>query len=194
MLLSGILAATLVFAAGDNIEFSIGPSYSSYLLFQDEEESIGKWNIGGEIAIDNVIPNIGFKVRGTKLSYEAPPEMGPYEWEYTPLSICASFNILPFVRIPWFKATIETGLGYYMWRGLYDGEVLILPTDEKAEEKDIGFVGGLTIQVRPIRYLGIEYAMRYNYLASAEIYKYGFEDKDDKIWENGVGVKFIIPL
>jgi hypothetical protein len=81
-----------------------------------------------------------------------------------------------------------------MWRGLYNGEVLILPTGEKAEEKDIGFVGGLTVQVRPIRYLGIEYAMRYNYLASAEIYKYGFEDKDDKIWENGVGVKFIIPL
>ena len=194
MLLSGILAATLVFAAGDNIEFSIGPSYSSYLLFQDDEESIGKWNIGGEIAIDNIIPNIGFKVRGTKLNYEAPPEQGPYEWEYTPLSICASFNILPFIRVPWFKATIETGLGYYMWRGLYEGEVLILPTGEKAEEKDIGFVGGLTVQVRPIRYLGIEYAMRYNYLASAEIYKYGFEDKDDKIWENGVGVKFIIPL
>ncbi|MGD8978984.1 MAG: hypothetical protein PVH23_02805, partial [candidate division WOR-3 bacterium] len=121
-------------------------------------------------------------------------EQGPYEWEYTPISVCASFNILPFIRIPWFKATIETGLGYYMWRGLYNGEVLILPTGEKAEEKDIGFVGGLTVQVRPIRYLGIEYAMRYNYLASAEIYKYGFEDKDDKIWENGVGVKFIIPL
>ncbi|MGD9380156.1 MAG: hypothetical protein PVI51_06270 [candidate division WOR-3 bacterium] len=194
MLLSGILAATLLFAAGDNIELSIGPSYSSYLLFQNDEEAIGKWNLGGEIAVDNVIPNIGFKLRGTKLSYEAPPEQGPYEWEYTPISVCASFNILPFIRIPWFKATIETGLGYYMWRGLYNGEVLILPTGEKAEEKDIGFVGGLTVQVRPIRYLGIEYAMRYNYLASAEIYKYGFEDKDDKIWENGVGVKFIIPL
>jgi hypothetical protein len=194
MLLSGILAATLIFAAGDNIEFSIGPSYSSYLLFQNDEESIGKWNIGGEIAVDNVIPNIGFKLRGTKLSYEAPPEQGPYGWEYTPLSICASFNILPFVRVPWFKATIETGLGYYMWRTLYEGEVLILSTGEKAEEKDIGFVGGLTVQVKPIRYLGIEYAMRYNYMASAEIYKYGFEDKDDKIWENGVGVKFIIPL
>jgi hypothetical protein len=194
MLLSGILAATLLFAAGDNIELSIGPSYSSYLLFQNDEEAIGKWNLGGEIAVDNVIPNIGFKLRGTRLSYEAPPEQGPYEWEYMPISVCASFNILPFIRIPWFKATIETGLGYYMWRGLYNGEVLILPTGEKAEEKDIGFVGGLTVQVRPIRYLGIEYAMRYNYLASAEIYKYGFEDKDDKIWENGVGVKFIIPL
>ncbi|MGD8979776.1 MAG: hypothetical protein PVH23_06875, partial [candidate division WOR-3 bacterium] len=68
MLLSGILAATLLFAAGDNIELSIGPSYSSYLLFQNDEEAIGKWNLGGEIAVDNVIPNIGFKLRGTRLS------------------------------------------------------------------------------------------------------------------------------
>lgn len=194
MLLSGILIAACFFQPNDNIEFSVGPSFSSYLLFQDDEESIGKWNLGGEIVIDNIVPNIGFKLRGTKLSYEAPSEQGPYVWEYTPLSLCASFNILPFLKTPWLKVSLETGLGLYIWRGLYDDEVIVLPTGEKAEEKDIGFVGGLTIQVRPIKYLGIEYAMRYNYMASAEIYKYGFDDKDDKIWENGVGVKFILPL
>jgi len=194
MLLSGILIAACLFQPNDNIEFSVGPSYSSYLLFQDDEESKGKWNLGGEIAIDNIIPNIGFKLRGTKLSYEALPEQGPYVWEYIPLSMCASFNILPFLKTPWLKVSLETGLGLYIWRSLYDDEVFVLPTGEKAEEKDIGFVGGLTIQVRPIKYLGIEYAMRYNYIASAEIYKYGFDDKDDKIWENGIGVKFILPL
>ena len=194
MLISGILIATLLFGASDNMQLSIGPSYSSYLLFQNDEDAKGKWNLGGEIAIDNVIPNIGFKLRGTKLTYEAPPEQGPYVWEYTPLSLCASFNILPFLKTDLVRVTIETGLGLYLWRGLYDGEVIVLPTGEKTEERDIGFVGGATLQVRPIKYLGIEYAMRYNYIASADIYKYGFDDKDDKIWENGVGIKFILPL
>jgi hypothetical protein len=194
MLLSGILTATLLFGASDNLELSIGPSYSSYLLFQNDEDSKDKWNLGGEIAIDNIIPNIGFKLRGTKLSYEALPEQGPYVWEYTPLSLCASFNILPFLKTPWLRASLETGLGLYLWRGLYDGEVIVLPTGDKVEERDIGFVGGVTLQLRPIKYFGIEYAMRYNYIASADIYKYGFDDKDDKIWENGIGIKFILPL
>ena len=194
MLLSGILAAMLLFAAGDNIELSIGPNYSSFLLFQDDEESIGKWNFGGEIAINDFIPNIGVKIRGTKLTYEAPSEQGPYAWDYTPLSLCASFNILPFLHTPWLRVSVETGLGLYFWRGLYEGEVIVLPTGEKVEERDIGFVGGATVQLRPVKYVGIEYAMRYNYIASTDIYKYGFEDKDDKIWENGVGVKFILPL
>jgi len=194
MLISGILTVMLIFGAGDNIQLSIGPSYSSYLLFQNDEDSKGKWNLGGEIAIENIIPNIGFKLRGTKLSYEAPPEQGPYVWEYTPLSLCASFNILPFIKTPWLRVSVETGLGLYFWRGLYDDEVIVLPTGEEAEERDIGFVGGITVQLRPIKYLAIEYAMRYNYLASADIYKYGFDDKDEKIWENGVGIKFVLPL
>lgn len=193
MLISGILAATLIFGAGDNIQFSIGPTYSSYLLFQNDEDAIGKWNLGSEIGIDNIIPNIGFKFRGTKLRYQAPLEQGPYVWEYTPLSLCASFNILPFLKIPWLRLSVETGFGLYFWRGLYNEEVIVLPTGDKVEERDIGFVGGLTIQLRLIKYLGIEYATRYNYIASADIYKYGFYDKDDKIWENGVGVKFILP-
>jgi len=194
MLISGILAATLLVGASENIQLSIGPSYSSYLLFQNDDEAIGKWNIGGEIAVDNIIPNIGLKLRGTKLSYDAPAEQGPYTWEYTPLSFCTSFNILPFLKIPWLRVSVETGLGLYFWRGLYEGEVIVLPNGEKAEERDIGFVGGATIQLRPVEYLGIEYAMRYNYIASTDIYKYGFDDKDDKIWENGVGIKFILPL
>jgi len=194
MLISGILTVMLIFGAGDNIQLSIGPSYSSYLLYQNDEDSKGKWNLGGEIAIENIIPNIGFKLRGTKLSYEAPPEQGPYVWEYTPLSLCASFNILPFIKTPWLRVSVETGLGLYFWRGLYDDEVIVLPTGEEAEERDIGFVGGITVQLRPIKYLAIEYAMRYNYLASADIYKYGFDDKDEKIWENGVGIKFALPL
>ena len=194
MLISGILAAMLLVGASDNIQLSIGPSYSSYLLFQNDEEAIGKWNLGGEIAIDNIIPNIGLKFRGTTLSYEAPAEQGPYAWKYTPLSLCASFNILPFLKTPWLRISAETGLGIYFWRGLLNDEVIVLPTGEKAEERDIGFVGGITLQVRPIKNLGVEYAMRYNYIASAEIYKYGFDDKDDKIWENGLGIKFILPI
>ena len=194
MLLSGILTATLLFGASDNLQLSIGPSYSSYVLFQNDEDGKGKWNLGGEIAIENIIPNIGFKLRGSILRYEAPPEQGPYEWQYTPLTLCASFNILPFLKTPWLKTSIETGLGLYLWRGLYDGEVIELPTGDKVEERDIGFVGGITIQLKPIKHFGIEYAMRYNYIASADIYKYGFNDKDEKIWENGIGVKFILPL
>jgi hypothetical protein len=194
MLLSGILTATLLFGASDNLQLSIGPSYSSYVLFQNDEDGKGKWNLGGEIAIENIIPNIGFKLRGSILRYEAPPEQGPYEWQYTPLTLCASFNILPFLKTPWLKTSIETGLGLYLWRGLYDGEVIELPTGDKVEERDIGFVGGITIQLKPIKNFGIEYAMRYNYIASADIYKYGFNDKDEKIWENGIGVKFILPL
>lgn len=193
MLLSGILIVLSLFQAGDRLELSLGPSYSSYLLFQNDEDAIGKWNLGGEIAVYNIIPNIGLKFRGTKLSYEAPPEQGPYVWEYTPLNLCASFNILPFVKTPLVRLSIETGLGLYLWRGLYDGDVIVLPTGDKVEATDIGFVGGFTFRLRPIKYLGIEYAMRYNYIASADIYKYGFDDKDEKIWENGIGIMFIIP-
>ena len=194
MLLSGILVATFLFTAGNDMQFSIGPSYSSYLLFQNDEEAKGQWNLGVEIAVEDIIPNIGFKIRGAKLSYEVSEEQGPYVWEYTPLSLCASFNILPFIKTPWLRVSVETGLGLYFWRGLFDGEIIVLPNGEEVEERDIGFVGGATVSLRPMRYLAIEYAMRYNYMASSDIYKYGFDDKDDKIWENGMGIKFILPL
>ncbi len=194
MVLSSLLILTCLFPTSEKIEISVGPTYSSYLLFQDTTEAIGKWNIGGEIGINNIIPHIGLKLRGTMLRYDAPAEQGPYAWEYTPISLCASFDILPFLKTPWMRLSVETGLGIYFWRGLYDDEVIVLPTGDTFEETDIGFVGGVTLQIRPVKYLGIEYAMRYNYMASAEIYKYGFSDKDDKIWENGVGIKFILPL
>ncbi|MBE0433603.1 hypothetical protein IBX73_09095 [candidate division WOR-3 bacterium] len=194
MLLSGLLILTSLFQTHEQPEFSMGVNYSSYLLFQDTTEAIGKWNLDGEIGVINVVPHAGLKFRGSKLRYEAPVEQGPYVWEYTPLSLCASFNVLPFLRIPWLRLSLETGIGLYLWRGLYDGEVIILPTGDKMEETDIGFVGGVTLQIRPVRNLGIEYVMRYNYIASTDIYKYGFYDKDDKIWENGIGVKFILPL
>ncbi|UCG29733.1 MAG: hypothetical protein JSV53_09540 [candidate division WOR-3 bacterium] len=194
MFLSGLLILTSLFPRSEKVEIFVGPNYSSYLLFQDTTESIGKWNIGGEIGINNIIPHIGLKLRGTMLRYDAPAEQGPYAWEYTPLSLCASFDILPFLKTPWMRLSIETGLGLYFWRGLYDDEIIVLPTGDTVEDTDIGFVGGLTLQIRPMKYLGIEYAMRYNYIASTDINKYGFFDKDDKIWENGVGIKFILPL
>lgn len=195
MLLSGLLILTSLFEPSQPPELTMGVNCSSYLLFQDTTEAIGKWNLGAEVGIINIVPHVGLKFRGTKLSYEAPVEQGPYVWEYTPLSLCASFNILPFLRTPWLRLSVETGLGLYFWRGLYDGEVIVIPvTGDKIEETDIGFVAGFTLQIKPVKYLGIEYAMRYNYIASTDIYKYGFYDKDDKIWENGIGVKFILPL
>jgi hypothetical protein len=64
---------------------------------------------------------------------------------------------------------------------------------EDKKGRDIGFVGGFTLQVKPFKFIALEYVTRYNYIASADIYKYGFEDKDEKLWENGIGLKIIIP-
>jgi hypothetical protein len=175
------------------LELTVGPHYASYLLFQDEEDAKGTWHVGGEIGIANLIPCIGVKVRGSMLRYDAPAEQGPYVYEYKPLSFCTSFDLLPFFGLTWLEFTAETGIGLYMWQGLYDDEVIVLPGGDKMEETDIGFVGGLTLQLRPIKCLGIEYATRYHYMATAD-YKYGFYDKDDKIWEHGAGLKYILPL
>jgi hypothetical protein len=49
------------------------------------------------------------------------------------------------------------------------------------------------MQIKPLRFIALEGMMRYHYLFSSNIDKYGFQDKDEKIWENGVGVKFVIP-
>ena len=187
-LLLGMLVSLI--GSNEHIEFTAGPHYASYLLFQDDKDEIGEWHFGGEIGVANFIPHIGIKIRGSMLHYE----QGPYIYEYEPFILCTSFDLLPFVDIPWLEFTAETGIGVYFWRGLYNGEVIELPTGDKMEETDVGFIGGLTVQVRPIRYLGIEYATRYHYMASAELYKYGFTDTDDKIWEHGVGVKFIMPI
>lgn len=178
----------------EHIELTAGPHYAAYFLYRDEEEPQGAWFFGGEVSVANVIPGVGFKVRASALHYDAPSEQGPYAYEYTPLAFCTSFDLLPFLDMSWLEFTAETGLGVYFWKGLYDGEVIVLPTGDRMEEVDIGFVGGLTLQMRPIKYLGIEYATRYHFMATADIYKYGFTDKDDKIWEHGAGIKFILPL
>ena len=172
-----------------HIEFSFGPHYSSYLLYQDDEDANGKLNLGGEIGIANFIPNIGLKIRGSILKYKKDA----YTYEYMPLTLCTSLNLLPFVKLKWLKLSMETGLGLYLWKGLENDEVIVLSSGDKMDEKDIGFVGGLTLQLRPIRFIGLEFSSRYNYIASSDIYKYGFDDKDEKIWENGVGLKIIIP-
>jgi hypothetical protein len=198
-MLNAIIASMLLFSSfvhgSEYIELSLGPHYAYHRLRQNEEEAIGKWHFGGEIGIANFIPNIGVKIRGSKLQY-APDEFAqlPYTYEYTPFTFCTSFNLLPFLQAPWLKCTLETGIGIYSWKGLMDGEVVTLPTGDTMEERDIGFVAGLTVQVRPLQFVGVEFASRYHYIASAEIYKYGFDDKDDTIWENGIGVKIIIPL
>jgi hypothetical protein len=192
--LSGMLVLTSFMQSSDKMHLSVGPHYASYLLFQNEEEAKGKWNIGGEIGIIDFVPNLGLKLRGTTLRYDAPPEQGPYAYEYTPLTLVTSFNILPFVHWDWMRLSVETGFGLYFWRGLFEDEVIVLPTGDKMEERDIGFVGGLTLQLRPTKFIGLEYSTQYNYMASAEIYKYGFLDKDDKLWEHGMAVKILIPL
>ncbi len=190
-LLSSVLVLTSLVQWGENIKLSAGPHYSHYLLYQDDQEAQGKWGIGGEIAVVNLIPNIGLKLRGTRLRYEDAENS--YVYEYTPFSLCTSFNILPFLKLDWMRLSVETGFGLYFWRGLYNDEVIVLPTGEEMDERDLGFVAGLTLQVRPVRYIGVEYSTQYNYIASADIYKYGFLDKDDKIWEHGLGLKIIWP-
>lgn len=195
-MLNLILITMLMFNAsgGEHLEFTVGPHYASYSLYQDEEEAIDKWHFGGEIGITNFIPYIGIKIRGAMLHYDAPVDQEPYAYEYIPLIFCSSFDLLPFLNVRWLEFTAETGMGLYLWKGLYDDEVIVLPTGEEMKETDIGFVGGLTFQIRPVKYLGVEYATRYHYMATANIYKYGFSDKDDKIWEHAVGLKFILPL
>ncbi len=191
-----ILVGMLVSAAPGIpcMDISVGPHYASYLLFQNEEEAKGRWHFGGEIGMANFIPHIGMKIRGAMLRYDAPLEQGPYTYEYAPLVFCASFDLLPFVSVRWFEFTAETGLGVYWWKGLYDDEVIVLPNGDKMSETDIGFVGGLTLRLNPLKHLGIEYATRYHYMATSNIYKYGFLDTDDKIWEHGAGIKFIMPF
>lgn len=175
-------------------EISFGPAYSSYILYQDETTGRSKYNLGAEIGVEGIIPHIGLKIRGTKLRYNGKSAENPYDLEFIPITLSTSFNILPFINTTRFRLSLETGLGLFLWKGLYDDQTVILPTGEEMEEKDIGFVGGLTFQFKICRYIGLEILTRYNYIASANIYKYGFQDKDEKIWENGLGLNFILPL
>jgi hypothetical protein len=194
MLRTFLLSLLLLAASArgsDRILFSFSPNYSYNYLYQDDQDLRGEWGFGGELEIKNFIPHIGLKFRGSKINYSARSGQNPYEYEYIPLSLCTSFDLLPFIDIPWLNLTAETGLGLYLWRGLDNGEVVVLPDASEMDEMDIGFVGGFTVQLRPTRYLGLEYATRYNYIASSDLSKYGYYDKDEKIWEHGVGLKLV---
>ena len=202
--LTSILVLTSLTQSSKSLELSFGPHYSYYTLYQDEEDPRSGWNIGGEIAVHNLIPNIGLKLRGSRLTYDMPLDLGEGTFirEYIPLTLCTSFNFLPFVKLEWLRLSLETGFGLYLWEGwLYHSQdydrsygALYVEPNEKMNERDFGFVGGFTLRVKPLRIVTLEYATRYNYIFSSNLEKYGFYDKDEKIWENGVGVKFIIPL
>ncbi len=173
-----ILMLTLNFlhVTENRIHASFGPDYSSFALFQNDDEARTVWNLGGEVGIVDFIPNVGLKLRGAKIKYES----GTDAWEYTPISLCTSFNLLPFIDLKWLRLSAETGMGIYWWKGQYN-------------ERDIGFVGGATLQIRPINIFALEVLTRYNYMGTSNIYKYGFLDKDDKIWENGFGLRVLLP-
>lgn len=192
--LSSLLMLTSLIQGSDKIEFSFGAQYSSYILYQDAEISKDQWNIGGEIAVHNFIPNIELKLRGSKLKYDISVEENTYIYEYIPLTLCTSFNILPFLKLDWLHLFLETGFGLYFWKGFDEnGAVIEFEPGEIMDEKDIGFVGGFTLQVKPFKFIALEYITRYNYIASTDIYKYGFDDKDEKLWENSIGLKIILP-
>ncbi|MGB9721646.1 MAG: hypothetical protein ACPL28_09225 [bacterium] len=177
----------------DKFQFFVGPSYSSYLLFQDTTESKEIWEWGVQTGISNIIPKLGMKFTGAKLRYDAPPEMGPYSYKYTPLTLTITYSLLPFLRNGLIQLNLETGFGWYLWQGLFNGQVITLPTGDKMDEKDLGFTGGLELQIKPIDNLAIFSQIQYHYLTSSNIYKYGYFDKDEKFFVNGFGLKFFFP-
>lgn len=196
-MLQSLLISLFIFTypVGENkkVEFSIGASYSHFYLYQDIEDPRGKLGFTGEIGVTNFIPYIGLKIRGSRVRYEGASETNPYEYEYIPLTLCTSFNLLPFMESGWLSLSMETGFGLYLWRGFDNGEVVVLSNGSTMQEKDIGFVGGLSLQVRPYKLIALEIASRFNYVASSDLEKYGYSDKDEKLWENGVGLKIIMP-
>jgi hypothetical protein len=175
--------------SNDNLYVSLGSHYSSYRLYRDTYNALEKWSPGGELGI-SFIPNIEFRLGGSRLTYE----MDDTTFEYAPLTFCTSFNLLPFFTLPWFRLSGETGIGLYLWRGLSNGNVIVLSNGDTIDEKDIGFLAGLTFQLKPVKYIALEASTRYHYIASIDMKKYGYSDKDEKLWENGIGVRVIIPL
>lgn len=191
-----LLSLPLLVAAsnGNNgIRLSFSPHYSYNYLYQDDKDPRGKWGFGGELEIRNFIPHIGLKLRGNMVTYPAVASTDTYEYEFIPLTLCTSFDLLPFIEPTWFNLTLETGFGLYLWRALDNGSVVVLPDNTEMSERDIGFVGGLSLQVRPYKLIALEIASRFNYIASSDLEKYGYSDKDEKLWENGVGLKIIMP-
>jgi hypothetical protein len=187
-----ILFAGLLNPKADKFQFFIGPSYSSYLLYQDEEEEKETRQWGVQTGFANIIPKLGIKFTAASVRYDAPVELGPYSYKYTPLTITLNYNLLPFLKTGLIQINLETGLGWYLWRGLYENEVITLPTGEKMDEKDLGFTGGLELQIKPLNNLGIVSNLQYHYLTSSNIYKYGYFDKDEKLLVNGIGLRLFI--
>ncbi len=178
----------------DTRQVFIGPSYACYFLYQDDEdEPKAKWQWGIRAGVENIIPKLGIEVSGSVIRYDAPLEQGPYSYKYTPLTLTLNYNLLPFLKTGLVQFDIKTGLGWYLWQGLYSGEVITLPTGDKMDERDLGFIGGLEIQIKPIDNLAVFSYLEYHYLTSSNIYKYGYFDKDEKIIVNGLGLKFFLP-
>jgi hypothetical protein len=175
-------------------QFYAGPDCAFYLLYQDSLEARTRWQFGGETGIENIIANIGIRVHGTYLQYEVPASGAePYIYDYIPVSFCIEFNMLPFIQNRRAAIYLLTGLGLYLWKGSFNGETITLPSGGKMEEKDLGFVGGLSLRLKLRKNVGIEAVSRYHYMTSANIDKYGYFDKDDKLWENGLSLKFLFP-
>jgi hypothetical protein len=193
LIFSTFLIFIAALQADDGIILSFSPHYSYNYLYQDDLDPRGEWGFGGELEIRNFIPRIGLKLRGNMVTYPAIAGTSTYEYEFIPLSLCTSFDLLPFVESSWFDLTLETGFGLYLWRALDNGSTVVLPDNSELSERDVGFVAGLSCELRPIKYMALEYATRFNYIASAEIEKYGYLDKDEKIWEHGIGLKIFIP-
>ncbi len=191
--MSGILLLATINLSTEKIQVLAGPNYSSYLLYRDSEKSIASWQGGVVVGINNIIPNIGLKLRGSKLRYQISSPQGPATYEYMPVNLCTTFDLLPFLKFSWINLSAETGFGLYWWRGLTNNEVIVLPGGEKIDERDFGFVGGGSLLVKPFRFIGIEFSSIYNYIASSNLTKYGYYDKDEKIWSNGFAVLISLP-
>jgi hypothetical protein len=186
-----LLLLMLIESAYGQISFSAEAHYSSYLLSMDDEDPVGAWGWGGEVGVHDFIPLISLKLRGAKVRYSSPFETVAYDYDYIPFSLTSSFDMLPFWEIPWLGINLETGFCYCFWKALSDGEVVVLPSGGEINEKDYGFTGGFTIQLKPVKHLCIKFISQFNYLASSNIYKYGYFDKDEKLWENGIGISFL---
>jgi hypothetical protein len=161
-------------------------------LYWNEEAATNQWGIGAQAAVHNIIPGIGFTFAVSTVDYENIPFSGyAYKVDYVPVTFITSFDMLPFLKTEWLRLFLDTGIGIYVWEGSAYG----LTEEERVtfDETNVGFLGGFTVHLRPVKYLGIDLISRYHYLASADINKYGFEDKDDRLWENGVGLRVIVP-
>lgn len=193
-----VLNAAPAFDAPRRIEF--GPVYSYSLLKQDEQDVKGLYDWGAELGIRNVLPGIGLKLRASYLKLEAPDidttaeDESRYAYRYIPLTLTTAFDLLPiFLKTERLSLSLETGLGVCLWQGLYDDRVIQIPTGSM-DEQDLEFTAGLNLQVWVVKYLALEMTSRYHYLASANLEKYGYTDKDEKLLENGLGLKFVLPL